>query len=417
MEQTQIEEIENLLKNVGEKVDKANEIARLKGENFNIFSILGVETKENKTHSNFLVSLLNPEGSHGMGSAFLNLFYDELKSVVSVKDEDKITDEDKNKSNILEELRGDKVIVRAEEGLGKVNLEDATGGRVDITLRSLKGNGNIFIENKIHAGDQHLQIARYCKNHIKEKNIVLYLTLDGSQPSDNSRGNNKEGKDFFLLSYQTNIINWLEECQKEASDFPIIRETIKQYIILIKKLTGQLTSQEMENEIVNLIKNDLKNAFIVANNIEKAKKELILELFSRIKQILSNKLNNEWLISYSDDLSIKWSAGFYLKKKDWEDLNIAWVGNPYILTSENVLGVKVNIKQPIREKISNRFKDTNFFNKYKRNTDGWLGFRKLWITNDVLINISSEEGLSDMSSEIAEEFERLALLVDDCCNR
>ena len=145
MEQTQIKEIENLLKKVGEKVDKANEIARLKGENFNIFSILGVETKENKTHSNFLVSLLNPEGSHGMGSTFLNLFLDELKNAVIVKDEDKVKDEGENKCNILEALRGDKVSVRAEEGLGRVNLEDATGGRVDITLRSLKGKGNIFI--------------------------------------------------------------------------------------------------------------------------------------------------------------------------------------------------------------------------------------------------------------------------------
>ena len=40
---------------------------------------------------------------------------------------------------------------------------------------------------------------------------------------------------------------------KESADRPILRETIKQYIILIKKLTNQLTNQKMEDEIKKLI--------------------------------------------------------------------------------------------------------------------------------------------------------------------
>tara|TARA_B100000378_G_C17903478_1_gene363522 strand:- start:115 stop:366 length:252 start_codon:yes stop_codon:yes gene_type:complete len=51
-----------------------NEVSRLKGENFNVFSILNMEHKENGTHSAFLGELLNPNGSHSKGNLFLQLF-------------------------------------------------------------------------------------------------------------------------------------------------------------------------------------------------------------------------------------------------------------------------------------------------------------------------------------------------------
>ena len=53
--------------------DHQEEISTLKGENFNVFSILKMESKENETHSAFLGELLNPKGSHGFGSLFLKL--------------------------------------------------------------------------------------------------------------------------------------------------------------------------------------------------------------------------------------------------------------------------------------------------------------------------------------------------------
>lgn len=233
----QLQNVKKLLSNVAVNIERSNEISRLKGENFNIFSILGVETKENKTHSNFLTSLLAPKGNHGLGDIFLQLFY---KTILSNETEHSLTE---NKQEIVKLLIKDIVEVRTEEYLGKINNEEETGGIVDI---SLKGNkGKIFIENKINAGDQHLQIARYINGN---NLVVFYLTLNGKEPSPDSSSNYKVNEDFFLLSYKTDIKNWLEKCQKEVSDFPIIRETIKQYLILIKKLTGQLNNQEMEKK-------------------------------------------------------------------------------------------------------------------------------------------------------------------------
>ena len=44
------------------------------GEDFNIFSVMSMESDEVFTHSALLAELLNPSGSHGLGSAPLKLF-------------------------------------------------------------------------------------------------------------------------------------------------------------------------------------------------------------------------------------------------------------------------------------------------------------------------------------------------------
>jgi hypothetical protein len=73
------ENIQRLLKEVNQLQKHQREIEKIKGETFNIFSILGVESKENKTHSSFVAELLNPKGSHYMGSLFLKAFLNQIK--------------------------------------------------------------------------------------------------------------------------------------------------------------------------------------------------------------------------------------------------------------------------------------------------------------------------------------------------
>jgi hypothetical protein len=69
-----IKKVTVLLKEVELLQKHQKEIEIIKGETFNIFSILGVESKENKTHSSFIAELLNPNGSHYMNAVFLEAF-------------------------------------------------------------------------------------------------------------------------------------------------------------------------------------------------------------------------------------------------------------------------------------------------------------------------------------------------------
>jgi hypothetical protein len=53
--------IKQLLSNTKTVIDQHKAIEKSKGENFNVFTILKMERKENGTHSAFLAELLNPK--------------------------------------------------------------------------------------------------------------------------------------------------------------------------------------------------------------------------------------------------------------------------------------------------------------------------------------------------------------------
>ncbi len=265
-------DISTLLNSVGSVARQQRQIDLLKGEKFNLFSILGVEHSENKTHSAFLIELLNPTGTHGMGAVFLKLFLHKVKY-----------------SNALIDI--ETISVTPEKGIGPVDYEKKTGGRVDIYL-SANGGHTICIENKIHAGDQFVQIERYC-NHNKAKNKVYYLTPMGGKPSKESAGTLEEGKDYFCISYKVHILEWLQTCLKETSEQPILRESIRQYIILIKKITGTMDTANQQ-ELNNLILGNYEAAHYVVSNANIARRALAetirLEVLAQLADLLDKNL-------------------------------------------------------------------------------------------------------------------------------
>jgi len=58
------DKIVHLLEQVNVLVQKHERKAKEGGENFNIFSIMNMESDEVKTHSSIIADLLHPEGAH-----------------------------------------------------------------------------------------------------------------------------------------------------------------------------------------------------------------------------------------------------------------------------------------------------------------------------------------------------------------
>lgn len=247
-----MENIKTLLQKVQHLIalDKQRkEEARKRGEKYNIFSVLGLETSEVRTHSAFLASLLNPDGNHGVGCAFLKAFVSDMN---------------------LNELQLD-------TNNSQVTVEHVTGdGRIDILI-SDHNKKAIIIENKIYAGDQLEQLKRYddyAKQQFTNGYRLLYLTLDGHKPSEDSTKGLKDNQ-YFRLAYNNNlnisdenpsdsnsdsnnvicqdIIHWLEECVKIAYNKPLVRETIIQYQSLIKSLTGADMEKEESDNLIELL--------------------------------------------------------------------------------------------------------------------------------------------------------------------
>jgi hypothetical protein len=242
-------EIEYFLNQISEINKRYNEIAKITGENFNVFDVLDICTQETM-HSKFIAMLLDPKGVHGLGNIFLKYFLD-------------IIDRKNNRKDVSG-FMVENIIVQTEFFIGSIDEKSENGGRVDIVVSDNKNK--LFIENKIYAPDQKNQLMRY-KNYDPTVKII-YLTLDGKEPSDESAKNMRKDE-YIRVSYKDHILEWLEKCKKETVDYPLLRETLQQYIALVKSLTGQERSRQMSDEILDCItKNEESySAYLSVSNI------------------------------------------------------------------------------------------------------------------------------------------------------
>ncbi|KAF0237143.1 MAG: hypothetical protein FD181_2183 [Prolixibacteraceae bacterium] len=275
-------DIKNLLNQVSIITKKNDEFLDATGGRFNIFRIAGVNHYEN-THSAVLAELLNPKGSHGLKSKFLQAFLDRIR----LKDE--LKDIDCENANVKTEAP----------------TED---GRIDILIRDNMSH-SVIIENKIYARDQVQQLKKYNAHGLKisnEKYQIFYLTLYGTEASDNSGG----GINYSRISYADDIISWLEQCVQLSARYPLVRETINQYINHLKKLTNQDMDKINQNELVELLSkpDNIKAAFKISENVKNLKIKLVTDMAEGV----AKKFAMEFKVN--DDAN-----GFYFYKKGWKE--------------------------------------------------------------------------------------------------
>lgn len=224
-------------------------------EPFNIFTVLRKASDEVNLHSRFLHALLDYQ-SPDTGRQNLKNFLQKI--------------------GVEFELDG--VTVRREYK------------NIDILIANNATKQHpVVIENKIYAEDQPAQLRRYyctLKKQGYSDIHLLYLTLDGRDPSKNSVGD----LPYQTISYRDDLLPWLKCCQMYAYDEPELRESIAQYIHLIRKLTGTDFEEAYMNELQYLLSKD--NNFVLAHDLNEAmtrrKISLLWKLWCEIESALEN---------------------------------------------------------------------------------------------------------------------------------
>ena len=282
--ESNIEGIKKFFDKIGLINFKYEEVLNDQQYNFNVFSILRNDCDEVNLHSRFLYEILNPNGSHKKGDIFLQLFL----SVVGLSDF--ITTE--NSTIFEKEYRG-----------------------IDILIKNK--NRAIIIENKIYAKDQDKQLERYYKIIESEgfDNIkIIYLSLYGDEPSEQSIGELKEREDGLIISisYKEYIDVWLDECIKESASFPILRETLFQYRILIQKLAGKYHSKGYMMDIIKFLI-DEKNIRL-ATDVCQALTDARIEIQHAFWQGIVTELKNLGYKIDQDDICTKQNVSDYYYK-------------------------------------------------------------------------------------------------------
>ncbi len=279
----QLQKLLTEVNNVCIKVEQERKDKESRGEYYNVFNVLGLWSEEVKLHSAFIAELLNPKGSHGLGGSFLKAF---LKQANLSEDYINVNNVE---SNIV------------ERNVGDINDEGTEGGRIDIIIED--GSCALIIENKIYAGDQYKQLLRY-SNYAKDKfknYEIIYLTLDGHEADENST--NKEVT-YICMSYREGIIDWLTECAKLAFAHPLVRETINQYIQLLKQLTNITMDENHINQVAELASQQQNVDSTLA----------LLEAQYKIKQIFRERYIFEPLKKYAEAKGLAFELGDYTLK-------------------------------------------------------------------------------------------------------
>lgn len=360
MSNININNIKQLLSQIQTIRSSYDRLNKANGSYFNIFSILKIETDEVKTHSRFIAELLNPGGKHGFKDEFLKAFIVKL--------------------GIDYQMNTKRCETKVEHHIGKINKEYTKGGNIDILIWEKNNrNKSLMIENKIYAVEQRNQLLRYQNGFPKGK--VIYLTLFG----DISNEESSKTISYEKVSYETDIINWLEECKRISVDNPTLRETIKQYINLIKKLTNQNINKEMNEELAKLFVRNVENydSFMsIVNSTDYIKNQVlrdnILPILYQIKKDFEEKDKTAFV--KIDEQNLLNSSNNYNALFTYQNQVLTEAGLKILFEFQQknhnfLIGgfVKNNLEESYNFNIHSKMCET--FNKIPvRNSESWLSF-------------------------------------------
>lgn len=268
--------------------------ARRSGANFNVFNVLRMEEDEVRLHSRFIAELLDPRGSHGQGSAFLEMFLRQVECSLPS----------------CSRVGAKKARVEAPHYIGPTlwKDEDSMGGSIDIFITD--DARHISIENKIHHGEGDHQVDRYC-NYRPESNFVLFLTPDGR------RANTKKSN-YAPISYGEYIVPWLEGCHKHCTDLPALRESIKQYLFLVKRLTGgDPLMNEVNEDVKRLLRGNMEAARLIYSSYEPTIHEAVRGFAGKLREAMGKEKHRLDAGHWEIQSNIEGATGVTVWNEDW----------------------------------------------------------------------------------------------------
>lgn len=304
--------IETMLLEVSEILKEHKENRIKDNEDFNLFKITGIQSDEVKICRVF-AKIIDPMGSHNKGVFFLRTFAENVLRIDM--DEDEIA-------------------------TAKVYVEYHTVADRRIDIAIVTNKRFIPIEVKIFAEDQ----KRQCKDYYEfansqkkpEESKVYYLTLDGHLPQKGGtigltpieHNNFLVGyEEIVAISFKRDICFWLESCleEPEIEEKTLLRTNIEQFVFAIGELSGNM-SKKLNADITQIISADSDKfaaASIIAENVQEAKKEKLLELFSGIESNLNmhgfpyTQINDKNSYKHNNYEAVE---KFYGGRKTWPSL-------------------------------------------------------------------------------------------------
>ena len=247
---------------------------------YNIFTLFYKFSDEVNLHSNFIASLLDPNGDHYKGDLFLKIFLE----TCGIDD----FGIDTSRTAVLKEFK-----------------------HIDIYISD--GKKHIILENKVYAKDQAAQTARYIDTikmeGAKDEDIyVLYLHPDGELPKEYSLGDYKTNQDetklvkkdgssinFKVITYEDQILSWIDRGKNEVSNLADLNVFLSQYKDVIEMIYNRYKRiDKMNNEdLIKIFKDNYRAVSDIVSNYEQTRRKIIDEFFKNISDNLKGMYKKE----------------------------------------------------------------------------------------------------------------------------
>ena len=254
----------------------------------NMFEILKVDRAEIR-HSNFLGWLLDPNGKHLLGDAFVNY--------------------------ILEEFLDDEEKPAVKNGFSDVKVIRESEKDIDILVTSPENKFNLIIENKIWTKDHDKQLVKY-GTHIQNKfsdytNKYVYLTPYGEKPTQDTMLENGQEITWELMSYKT-IYKIVEKLYVELPVDSKVKFLLQDYN---ENVRHNIMADEARLKQIKKIYKEHKDAL---NLIFDEKEQYVKGFVSSLNDKLNQNDEIKKLVTprYYDDEGKNFRIGFTTKKMD-----------------------------------------------------------------------------------------------------
>lgn len=364
-------------------------------EGYNLFKVLRSPSDEVRLHSRFLGDLLNNNGLHGLGVKPLKLLF-EMLNISPIND--------------------------------NFNFEmHVEHKNIDLYLVNNATKQAIIIENKIYALDQELQLLRYYNIAISEGYtdvIIFYLTLDGHEPSSYSlKDDYRELKHpVKTISYKNDISKFIQKLAGQSAQLPALRESLIQYLDIIKGLTGMSTNSIYIKELKQLLL-DTRAVDIVAplqEALQELKYDAISNLFAMLAAKVESRFGTLTIGSVVDHESAYTSVTSYFSRGGVQNVTVGFPLSSYpccelvvrLEGSEQlffgIFNDPENKNERLRSKtpISGYFSDQEWWPVYK-----YVNFEGYWNLNILspseIMKLHEQSFLQELTDHIVQEMEFL----------
>lgn len=323
---------------------------------YNIFTLFHDFSDEVNLHSNFIASLLDPNGDHYKNDLFLKLFLETCGI-----DDFSI---DTSRATVFKEFK-----------------------HIDICISD--GKKHIILENKVYAKDQPTQIARYIeaikKEGAEDEDIyVLYLHPDGELPKGDSLGGYKLNQDntklekegssinFKVISYGKEILEWIDKCKNEVSNITDLNVFLSQYKDVIEMIYDRYKRiDEMETaNLVEIFKENYTAVSEIVNNYQETRKKIIDEFFENLSKELEKIYpeENSYKVGGEEVASNKYCQPIKIESENWKLFNFA------------IEFTGANLTKPIMGFVKkDKIIDLSKIDNTKKSDDFWIKSEKICV--------------------------------------